>query len=238
MIKDFAQEIYNKIKDKSVEGELNLIGIRNTNKLKDIIHYSDLLGYCKIDSEFEPSGNKNTRFDVFLSLGTTTPSKYWLVDKFSSGNKKGTAILKEGFYKDCFKLGYHKGNKDNPALVQNIDLPVYRDKNKDNYLDLDENTIDTGKFGINYHKGSNVLSRVIGAYSAGCQVQAKSSFYKNYVLEEARKYEKKGQKEFNYNLFSLDLLDILDLKGDFEYIMEFKPAFRGSEKTNIRLTLI
>lgn len=51
-------------------------------------------------------------------------------------NPNGTAVLSYGFHKSKWKIGYHKGRLDHPALVQVKPLLVYRDNNKDKMIDI------------------------------------------------------------------------------------------------------
>ena len=106
---------------------------------------------------------------------TTDPGYKSLVNPV---NIKGCAILVPGQYRGCFKKGYHKGQYI--ALVQYKPVKVFRDANKDFYMDCDESTIDEGMFGINIHKAGEA-STVVDGWSAGCQVLAKNIDYKEFI---------------------------------------------------------
>ena len=93
-------------------------------------------------------------------------------------NIKGCAILVPGQYRGCFKKGYHKGQY--LALVQHKPVKVFRDANKDFYLDCDESTIEEGMFGINIHKAGE-SSVVVDGWSAGCQVLARSMDFRELM---------------------------------------------------------
>ena len=91
------------------------------------------------------------------------------------------------------------------ALCQRSGLvKVYRDKNKDNKLDMEPKTIQTGYFGINIHK-AGLKSEVIGGYSAGCQVFKNVSDFNTFLKLCQRSAELYG------NNFSYSLLDTNDL---------------------------
>tara|TARA_R110002110_G_scaffold316231_1_gene529222 strand:- start:5046 stop:5603 length:558 start_codon:yes stop_codon:yes gene_type:complete len=96
---------------------------------------------------------------------TTDPGTYYREKPI---NVNGTAILVPGQYRGAYKLGRHRGKYE--ALVQTGGrVKVYRDNNKDEILDVDENTVMDGYFGINIHKaGLNSVN--VDKWSAGCQV--------------------------------------------------------------------
>ena len=85
-------------------------------------------------------------------------------------NIAGTAILVPGQYKGVYKKDLHNGKYY--AVCQRLGpVKVYRDNNKDNTLDMNPDSIQTGYFGINIHRASAwSISEVIGGNSAGCQV--------------------------------------------------------------------
>ena len=121
--------------------------------------------------------------------------------------KKGVAILKSGQYKGVWKIDFHNGMY--PALCQRGDkFVVYRDSNGDNVIDFDEATKDYGFFGINFHKaGDN--SKLIGAWSAGCQVaQSSKDFYDVMTLAE------KARSVYG-NSFTYTLIDENDLEDNY-----------------------
>jgi len=135
---------------------------------------------------------------------TTDPGKHYLLNPLT---KYGTAIVRPGQYNGVFELGYHKGRKDHPALVQRSPITVIRDFNKDINLDfsydnyenlkvksrphsynkvidyqINNKTVfrtETGMMGINNHRAhKNIVSKIVGKYSAGCLVQ--NYFHKYY----------------------------------------------------------
>lgn len=166
---------------------INLFGIRDPNNV-DL--FNDCIGVAYMEGDI-PVCRTFT--------ATTDPGKYYLNNPLSSS---GTAILVEGYYVDAFMFGKHKGSYD--ALIQASPLPVYRDRNKNNILDMDKNTIQKGMFGINLHRG-NLYTIVdsIGKNSAGCQV-VKYPNSLQIILDLCRMSSTKyNYKKFNYALFTL-----------------------------------
>jgi hypothetical protein len=135
---------------------------------------------------------------------TTNPGVYWLNNPM---NKLGTAILKPNQWVDCWRIGTHI-KPNHRALVQTGGrVTVYRDNNKDNYYQLDENKTDTGYFGINIHgAGRNKPSTMISKYSAGCQVFSNWS-HKEFMMDICDMFKKHTDNKFTYTL--IDEKDLL-----------------------------
>lgn len=134
---------------------VNIIGVRrnkveNKNTFDDYIvieYYNDKRNLCK-----------------YIFPCTTTPGKVYLN---KPQNKKGCSILVPGQYRSAFTIGKHRDKYE--ALVQKLPVKVYRDNNKDNNLDMNPKTIESGMFGINIHK-AGYSSSFVNDWSAGCQV--------------------------------------------------------------------
>ena len=177
---------------------LNIWGIRcNT---VDTGTFNDLLLVFYKANDANPKMNGKWTYDWFSI--TTDPSDLNLIKPI---NSKGCAILKEGQFRNAFKIGKHKG--DYPALVQVKPLPLYRDNNRDNKLDL-SGRISYEMAGINIHRASKwKIIRTIGLYSAGCQ-----------VFESVRDYEDKFMplvnkaKDLYGNSFTYTLTNIKEFK--------------------------
>lgn len=173
------------------KGELNLtlIGIRARDT--DANSFNDLL--CVLA---EDSGGK-MQLQTFAI--TTDPGRHYLNRPI---NVAGTAILKPGHYKSCWQIGAHQGKYS--ALVQRGLMTVYRDRNKDNRLDLAHEQ--TGYFGINLHRaGANATTLKTDTVSAGCQVFASSADFDTVMALAQRSAAKYG------NRFSYTLLNEADL---------------------------
>jgi hypothetical protein len=135
---------------------------------------------------------------------TSNPGVYWLNYPMT---KMGTAVLKPNQWIDCWSLGFHQSKSDHAALVQTGKVTVYRDENRDDNYQLDENRIQTGLFGINIHGSSKSgKSAQIGKWSAGCQVFSTWS-HKEEVMSICNKF-----RDFVKNKFTYTLINESDLK--------------------------
>lgn len=180
----------------TVDWNLNIIGIRNTNinpkKFDDtLVVFHKFLGEDHM-----------TYYPV-----TTDPSENYLKYPLEIVKHKGTAILKPGQYKACYTIGMHKpgvsgGHK---ALIQKADITVYRDNNKDGTLHYDNP--EHGMFGINIHRGpvNGSLHSDSADYSAGCTVFADQRHFEEFMLKC-----KFGAEAFG-NSFTYTLIEEQDL---------------------------
>jgi len=188
--------VYNALNNKDYEifetgnlpYNLNIIGIRNNNSVPN--SFDD---YIIVIWKYKGQWN----FKKYEA--TTDPGLYYLNNPLSP---KGTAILKEGQYLHCYCLGLHQGKYK--ALVQFMPLTVIRDFDKDNYLDFSSGKEETGLFGINIHR-ANLSGKTVNVnqWSAGCQVFAESSQFKEFIslCEMAQKY---WGKTFSYTLINFN----------------------------------
>lgn len=106
---------------------------------------------------------------------TTEPGTYFTNNPL---NPKGAARIKFGQYA-AWRVGMHRG--DHEALVQVREVPVHRDLNKDHSRAGD--TVYTGLFGINQHKGYNNAPNAIGKASAGCLVGRTNKGHEEFMRE-------------------------------------------------------
>lgn len=137
--------------------------------------------------------------EYYVLQGTTEPGQGWLWKLM--GNKKGTAILVNGYYKKCWQLGYHKGKY--LALVQKTGYPfkVWRDKDKNGKADS-RKEIYTDARGINMHTTKQGFStNWIGKFSAGCQVVFSYKDYMDILLPMFIEHSKR-YKDFDYILLN------------------------------------
>ena len=182
---------------------LNIIGIRNMRgaeftsygvKLPGTNHFDDLICVAYIDE----NGKKQAQaFPASTDPGFSALAK--------PSNTKGTAILKEGHYKDTWTIGAHGGSARTRHIAfrqTSGEVTVFRDKTKDTTYDLDRRREFTGYFGINIHKGSvgtGVGTRV-GNWSEGCQI-FKNGAQQIKVMTLAKKQkELAGKSTFSYSL--------------------------------------
>ena len=147
---------------------LNIIGIRSKNKIKCTNVFDD----CIIIDYHNNTYHTRKVYPI-----TTKPGLYYLNHP---ANVYGTAILVPGQYIGAWELGKHKGKYE--ALVQKNPVKVYRDLNKDDYYDMNPETIDNGVFGINIHRSNEfVKSNLVDKWSAGCQVFASPKDYATFI---------------------------------------------------------
>ncbi|RMF55871.1 MAG: hypothetical protein D6748_14575 [Calditrichaeota bacterium] len=171
--------------------DLNIVGIRTKRLIPN--RFDDYLTvFYRMHGEWI--------FNMFNC--TTDPGSYWLNNP-EQMSSLGTAILKEGNYPKAYRLGRHRGKY--VALVQNSPLPVVRDPNRDNFLDLDSGREEIGLFGINIHRASaHHESLEVNRWSAGCQVLCDPNQYAFFI-----KLCRQGQKAFG-NSFTYTLLNEKD----------------------------
>ena len=168
---------------------LNIIGVRSKESIKQENRFDDIL---IVSFGLATSGyNSSTKFIFQI---TTDPGIKSLKTPM---NAKGTAILVPGQYRGSHTIGFHQGKYE--ALVQCAPVKVYRDADKDNILDMDKRTIDTGMFGINIHK-AGIASVIVDGWSAGCQVLAIEKDYAIF-MDLCRKQKLAGYGDkFTYTL--------------------------------------
>lgn len=165
--------------------QLNIVGVRNPstvpNKFDDKIYV-----FWK-----EPDGKWKGKYYT----ATTDTGTYWLR---SPMNPQGSALLKEGQYKDAYKIGLHQGKYE--ALVQTKPVTVFRDYNRDDVLDFNNGKEETGMFGINIHRANSTgKTKTIDKYSAGCQVFEDANDYDNF-MKLAKLHSSKYGNNFTYTL--------------------------------------
>lgn len=186
--------------------EINLIGIRDTTDIaKDIIN--DTLGYW-------------TKDKIFLCRGTTDPSVFYTLDK-ASRHPSGTFHLDNGWHEKIWRIGTHKGYE---ALVNKWDSKPelcckptrgWRDANYNFVQDVNE-TLIKDWVGVNLHRmHETVLQKVIGKYSAGCQVVQDIKNFRHIIdtVKSTEMYKKQPLVNFNYMMFLINEVPIEFLEG-------------------------
>lgn len=166
---------------------LNIIGIRNLDSgNKQDNTFNDLIIYCYKD--------KKGNWIKEVCAATTDPGLSGLL---KPENKKGTAILVPNQYKGVYQLDLHHNKY--LALCQRGYLQVYRDNNKNAFLDF--NNIEEGNnFGINIHK-AGADSTYVNNWSLGCQVFKKEKDF-NKFIEVCKKAQELYGKKFTYTLLT------------------------------------
>lgn len=161
-------------KNDSKNYNINYIGVRSNSRKPN-----------KFDDMFYIFWKYQGKWNLVKHTGTTDPGMYWLENPI---NVDGTAILKEGQHRGCWKIGKHQGKYD--ALVQKKAVTVLRDDDEDNELDFDTEKERTGFFGINHHRANSKYESVqVDKWSAGCQVRNNPEEYKEFwdIIEESAK---------------------------------------------------
>ena len=163
--------------------DLNIVGIRSAQLDQEIFNDWITVFYMSAG-----------RWNYFPFPGTTDPGSFYLQNPL---NVKGTAILKPGQYRGSHRIGRHKNYK---ALQQNKAVTVYRDDNRDGYLNTAAMAQDSGMFGINIHRSNaHRPSTVIGKWSAGCQVLQDPAHF-SFVLELCELSAATFSNSFSYTL--------------------------------------
>jgi hypothetical protein len=129
---------------------------------------------------------------------TTDPGLFYLLNPI---NPKGTAIIKPGFYPDCWAFGLHNGKYE--ALVQVGNITLIRDFNRNKVIDYNSGREETvNNAGINcHHAGED--SQQVDNWSAGCQVFKRLSDWYPFIND----CKQAKQQRFSYGLL---------LESDFE----------------------
>lgn len=168
------------------EYDLNIVGIRtndmNSNFFNDWI--------CI----FHKRNNGTWAFYAFQC--TTDPGLFW---RLNPERVDGVAILVPNQYRSMWTIGKHQGRYK--AFVQQKEVTVYRDSDKNSSLDIDPKKVTTGLFGINGHRAKEGgTSSQVDKWSAGCQVWASDTDFQ-FALTLADKQVESGHgNKFTYTL--------------------------------------
>jgi hypothetical protein len=166
--------------------KLNVVGVRNPMNTSPT-RFDDKLAYFYYDDNGKLNGK--------VVPGTTSPSVYYLQKPMVSS---GTAILKQGQYKDSYSIGLHRGKYE--ALVQSKPVTVIRDNDRNKIINFLAPTT-TGYYGINIHRATLGKENVvyIEADSAGCQTFQNINEF-NDMMKLARKSRDLYGNKFTYTL--------------------------------------
>jgi hypothetical protein len=186
---------YKWFKDSNNKGyDVNIVGVRNSETDEQITnHFDDHLTISyKVDGEW--------KFHCWEA--TTDPGQHWMKNPLS---KDGCAILVPGQYRSSHKIRKHQGKYN--ALGQQKPVKVYRDNDKDDVYDTDEDTIKEGIYGINIHRSNPYTeSYYVNKWSAGCQVFKKVDDF-NEFMDICNKAKNIWGNSFSYTL--LESKDII-----------------------------
>lgn len=166
---------------------LNIIGIRSPDRTSN--EFNDRI--CVV---YRDGNGWVTR----TFAATTDPGVYWREHPM---NVRGTAILCPGQYRGSHVLGHHRGRYR--ALVQARPVKYWRDSNRDEVLDMEPGTDESGVVGLNIHRASaSRRSTEIGKFSAGCQVFADPDEFDLFVGLCEKAAELYGPR-FSYTLIEM-----------------------------------
>jgi hypothetical protein len=200
IVKSGGGEVYEQ------KGYINFCGVR-CYETNDTFNDS-LYIYWKDDGDGKFKG-------VYTDEFTTKPGKKVVLNLDGKQNADGAAILKEGWHKDCWHIGKHKGEykalRQSDGTVATIPVAITRDKtqygNKGKYeLRVLTDTTTSGIFGINFHKSGKNSSSYVNGWSAGCQVFKNTSDF-NEMLSMADYAASNGQKLFSYFLTNKNVME-------------------------------
>ncbi len=157
-----------------------------------IAHRTNRVFTNKFTDSFYWLYRENDKWVLKTAKGTSKSGLYYVEHPL---NPKGTAIVKEGQYLDSHKLGLHKGKYE--ALIQDKSLPVWRDNDKDDWIDYKND--ETGFFGINIHRASALKeSELVDQWSAACMVFANPLSFNTFLNQ----FKKSGQKTLSLTIFT------------------------------------
>ena len=167
---------------------INIVGIRNSDTKGQVTN--------RYDDHITVSYRLNGSWEYVIWEATTDPGAYWIDNP---SNTNGTAILVPDQYKGVYKIDYH-GGKYKALCQRNGKVRVYRDGNRDDEYDYEEDTIQDGYFGINIHRSSAYkVSNYVNKYSAGCQVFADPDDFDDFMRIIYKVRDAWGNK-FTYTL--------------------------------------
>lgn len=199
IVKDGGGEVYEQ------DGYINFCGVRNN--VTDNTFNDTLYVYWKDSSSGEFKCVKTTGF-------TTKPGAAVVLGRKARNTSGGAAILKEGWQKDIWHHGKHKGKYDalrsssgitNPTVITRDNSQYDQAGNKYELRIFNDKTY-SGHFGINFHKSGDPQGNAVNDWSAGCQVfKVKKEF--DEVMSMANFATQKGQKTFSYFLTNKNVFD-------------------------------
>ena len=128
---------------------------------------------------------------------TTDPGRWWM----QHGRTDGTAVLAFGQYRSSHRIGMHRGSYEALCQTGGGKVRVHRDADKDEEFDLDPDSVDEGRFGINIHRASaHRETETVGRYSAGCTVFADPDDFAAFLSICKKQVEVNGWETFTYTL--------------------------------------
>lgn len=157
--------------------------------------------YDTFDDHIGVLWREQGKMQMLLVDGTTDPGLYYLQHPI---NADGTAIMVPDHYPGLWQKGPHgRGRVD--AFRQKGEVAVYRDRDRDNYLDMGGHiSVQRGtRFWINLHPATYRVggrARSIGQWSAGCQVIQDWKDWSRFVRLRDEQIRRTGVDSFSYSL--------------------------------------
>lgn len=178
--------------------EMNIVGIRShhtrANRFDDEMHV-----FFKTNKGYS---------EHYIFKITTDPGTYWLRNPMMP---QGTAILKEGQYRDVYQIGLHRG-KYNALIQGGGKVTVIRDYNRDAILDFYNGREQRGWFGINIHRAMQKgTAKYVDEFSAGCQVFEDTADFDLFMKLAYRHAQLYGNR-FTYTLIDYRAMKRASLK--------------------------
>ena len=138
---------------------------------------------------------------------TTEPGYFYTRNPISPyARKNGAARIKFGQYK-AWKIGTHGQADTHEALIQDANITVHRDWNKDMIRTGDK--LDTGLFGINQHHGFDYFRNDISNASAGCLVGRTRKGHREFMklIKQDSRYQSNSNYKFLTTIIAGDDLE-------------------------------
>jgi len=169
----------------------NVFGIRAVKTSESLSNqFVDAIGYAYYDA-------RTSRWEYVQLEASTGAGLYYASQPDYT---YGTAILKEGFYPDCYALGLYKGIYESLLQVEPMD---YDSKGiQDGKLATGGET-ECGIIDAHIHLAHNAQTfRYVGAYSSASQIISNPlEFYQ--MMSVCKYVALKEKKRFSYALFTL-----------------------------------
>ena len=156
--------------------------VKSLSSFKSIPNDYWILGIQSNEDKFNEFDDKFYLFkgeEFIMSTTGTTNAGLTGLKSYNTYNSEGAAVIKTNeWYYDLWPPGLHKGKMR--ALKQLKPIKYYRDWNKNNIAE-EIGKLREGIIGINFHTASyqitNIIVKLIGGWSTGCQVVNNISDY-------------------------------------------------------------
>lgn len=156
--------------------------VKSLSSFKQIPNDYWLLGVQSQEDKFNEFDDKFYLFkgDKFIMVTTgTTNAGLTGLKNYNTYNSEGCAVIKTNeWYYSLWSPGLHRGKMR--ALRQATPIKFYRDWNKNDKVE-EIGKLREGIIGINFHTATyqpgNIITRLIGGWSTGCQVCNNTSDY-------------------------------------------------------------